>query len=215
MAPTLLDGERALVPRYETWAVRLGLLAWERGDVVYFRSPRATPRTLLERLTGGPFLIKRVAATARARPSSCATGRCSSTAPVPSRSRTRRARRLREPRAHARAARAPVRLGRQPLAARLARLARLRTRAEPAWRGARWWVVWPLVRHDQDGAKRLESAAAAVSAAPSGATARRPGVRGRPAVEARGARLHRVQDELHVLPQVDAELLGAAAHVVA
>ncbi len=62
MAPTLLDGERALVPRFETWAVRSGLQDWQVGDVVYFRSPGAAPRTLLERLTGGPFLIKRVVA---------------------------------------------------------------------------------------------------------------------------------------------------------
>jgi signal peptidase I len=62
MEPTLSDGERALVPRFETWAVRGGLKAWQPGDVVYFRSPSAAPRTLLERLTGGPFLIKRVVA---------------------------------------------------------------------------------------------------------------------------------------------------------
>ncbi len=62
MAPSLLDGERALVPRYETWAVRLGLRSWSSGDVVYFRAPGDTPRTLLERITGGPFVIKRVIA---------------------------------------------------------------------------------------------------------------------------------------------------------
>lgn len=64
MSPTLLDGERTLVPRYETWSVRLGLRSWEVGDVVYFRAPGDTPRTLLERLTGGPYVIKRVVATA-------------------------------------------------------------------------------------------------------------------------------------------------------
>ena len=62
MAPSLLDGERALVPRYETWAVRFGLRTWSVGDVVYFRAPGDTPRTLLERITGGPFVIKRVVA---------------------------------------------------------------------------------------------------------------------------------------------------------
>ncbi len=63
MEPTLADGERALVPRYETWAVRLGWHTWQRGDVLYFRAPGSTPRTMLERITGGPFLIKRVVAT--------------------------------------------------------------------------------------------------------------------------------------------------------
>lgn len=63
MTPTLLDGERTLVPRYETWAVRLGLRAWRVDDVVYFRAPGDAPRTLLERLTGGPYVIKRVVAT--------------------------------------------------------------------------------------------------------------------------------------------------------
>lgn len=63
MAPSLLDGERALVPRYETWAVRLGIHAWQHDDVVYFRAPNDTPRNLIDRLTGGPFLIKRVVAT--------------------------------------------------------------------------------------------------------------------------------------------------------
>ena len=62
MAPTLHDGDRALVPRYETWLQRLGVLAWRVGDVVYFRPPGATPRHWVERLTGGPFLIKRIVA---------------------------------------------------------------------------------------------------------------------------------------------------------
>lgn len=64
MTPTLHDGDRAWVPRYETWLVRLGLRDWTPGDVVYFRPPGAAPRTWIERLTGGPFLIKRVVAVA-------------------------------------------------------------------------------------------------------------------------------------------------------
>lgn len=64
MTPSLEDGDRAWVPRYETWMVRFGLRAWSPGDVVYFRAPGVAPRTWLERLTGGPFLIKRVVATA-------------------------------------------------------------------------------------------------------------------------------------------------------
>jgi len=62
MVPTLHDGERAWVPRYETWLHRLGIGQWRVGDVVYFRPPGSAPRNWLERLTGGPFLIKRVVA---------------------------------------------------------------------------------------------------------------------------------------------------------
>ncbi|MFU8887519.1 MAG: signal peptidase I [Trueperaceae bacterium] len=64
MTPTLQHGDRAWVPRFETWLVRAGLRDWSPGDVVYFRPPGAAPRTWIERLTGGPFLIKRVVATA-------------------------------------------------------------------------------------------------------------------------------------------------------
>jgi len=62
MEPSLRDGERALVPRYETWAVRFGMRAWRNGDVVYFRAPGDSPRNLLERVLGGPFVIKRIVA---------------------------------------------------------------------------------------------------------------------------------------------------------
>ncbi len=64
MTPTLQHGDRAWVPRFETWLVRLGWRSWTPGDVVYFRAPGAAPRTWIDRLTGGPFLIKRVVATA-------------------------------------------------------------------------------------------------------------------------------------------------------
>lgn len=66
MAPTLHDGERALVPRYETWWLRATGRTWSAGDVVYFRPPGAVPTSWVDRVTGGPFLIKRVAATAGA-----------------------------------------------------------------------------------------------------------------------------------------------------
>ena len=66
MAPTLLDGERALVPRYETWWLRATGGTWSPGDVVYFRPPSAAPTSWVDRVTGGPFLIKRVAAAAGA-----------------------------------------------------------------------------------------------------------------------------------------------------
>jgi signal peptidase I len=62
MEPTLHDGERALVPRYETWWRRERGSGWDAGDVVYFRPPGATPQGWVDRITGGPFLIKRVAA---------------------------------------------------------------------------------------------------------------------------------------------------------
>lgn len=62
MEPSLRDGERALVPRYETWAARLGAREWTVGDVVYFRAPGDSPRNVVERVLGGPFVIKRVVA---------------------------------------------------------------------------------------------------------------------------------------------------------
>ena len=64
MAPSLRDGERAWVPRYETWGHRIGLGQWRAGDVIYFRAPGAQPGGWVERLTGGPYLIKRVVAVA-------------------------------------------------------------------------------------------------------------------------------------------------------
>ena len=64
MAPTLQDGDRAWVPRFETWLERLDLRSWAAGDVVYFRPPGSSPQTWVDRLTGGPFLIKRVVAVA-------------------------------------------------------------------------------------------------------------------------------------------------------
>ncbi|MDF1522753.1 MAG: signal peptidase I [Trueperaceae bacterium] len=64
MEPTIHDGERALVPRYETWWVLLRGASWDAGDVVYFRPPGAAPKGWVDRITGGPFLIKRVAAIA-------------------------------------------------------------------------------------------------------------------------------------------------------
>jgi signal peptidase I len=62
MTPTLRDGERAWVPRYETWWQRLDQKSWRPGDVVYFRVPGAQPRSWLERLSGGPYVIKRIVA---------------------------------------------------------------------------------------------------------------------------------------------------------
>lgn len=39
MFPTLQSGERVLVPKWETWLVRFGLMEWRRG-----RSPSSSPR---------------------------------------------------------------------------------------------------------------------------------------------------------------------------
>jgi len=59
MLPTLHDGERAWVPRYEAWwpPSKRGAV---RGDIVFFRPPGAAPSTALDRLLGGPFVVKRV-----------------------------------------------------------------------------------------------------------------------------------------------------------
>ncbi len=64
MAPTLRDGDRAWVPRFETWLERWGVGTWAAGDVVFFRPPGSSPDTWVDRLTGGPYLIKRVVAVA-------------------------------------------------------------------------------------------------------------------------------------------------------
>lgn len=64
MQPTLQDGERALVPRYESWWLRWTGGSWQQGDLVYFQAPGSRARTWVERISGGPYLIKRVAAVA-------------------------------------------------------------------------------------------------------------------------------------------------------
>lgn len=67
MRPTLHDGERALVPKYEVWLRRLGFGHYQRGEIVYFRAPSdyngATRRVPLLGLDYRPFLIKRIVAT--------------------------------------------------------------------------------------------------------------------------------------------------------
>lgn len=60
MEPTLFDGERAVVPRYETWLHRLGIGAFERGDIVYFPSPEQEPGAVCPWFC--THLIKRVVA---------------------------------------------------------------------------------------------------------------------------------------------------------
>jgi signal peptidase I len=55
MEPTLRDGDRVLVPRYETWLHRFGVGSFGRGDVVYFPDPQADGAF-------PPHLIKRIVA---------------------------------------------------------------------------------------------------------------------------------------------------------
>jgi signal peptidase I len=55
MTPTLADGDRVLVPKYETWLHRLGFGTFTRGDVVYFPDPLAEGAFR-------PHLIKRIVA---------------------------------------------------------------------------------------------------------------------------------------------------------
>lgn len=55
MEPTLHDGDRVLVPRYETWLHRFGVGSFGRSDVVYFPDPQADGAF-------PPHLIKRIVA---------------------------------------------------------------------------------------------------------------------------------------------------------
>lgn len=151
MAPTLHDGERALVPRYETWWHRLRGTPWAPGDVVYFRAPNAAPRTWVERLTGGPLLIKRVAAIGGSTVA-LERGRLvvdGAVVPEPYLAGTR------VPPTGAAAVVVPVDavfvLGdnRAPLASRDSRAFGPVPAASIAGRAA--WVVWPPLRRDGDG----------------------------------------------------------------
>ena len=54
MVPTLLPGEIALVPRYETWLHRLGIKNFGQRDVVFFRSPIDQKRHLIKRIVATP-----------------------------------------------------------------------------------------------------------------------------------------------------------------
>lgn len=67
MMPNLRNGERVIVPKYETWLHRLGIGEFERGDVVVFKPPRAAAEVAprLRRSFAGlweyrPHLIKRI-----------------------------------------------------------------------------------------------------------------------------------------------------------
>ena len=202
MAPSLLDGERALVPRYETWAVRLGLRTWQSDDVVYFRAPSDAPRNLVDRLTGGPFLIKRVVATG------------GQTVELRHGALLVDGERRDEPFTGALPA-ASFSLGptlvpvghlfvlgdnRTPLGSRDSRAFGPVALSSVAGRAA--WVVWPLVRARPDGAwawnvrrvpRRRRAAGSRRPASP-------PALAAAVEPQARSAPLHRLEHELHVLP---------------
>jgi signal peptidase I len=67
MMPTLLNGDRVFVPKYETWLVRFGLLHWKPGEIVIVRPPAGTPNAYARfPVLGFPFrayFIKRIVAT--------------------------------------------------------------------------------------------------------------------------------------------------------
>lgn len=65
MQPTLHHGERALVPKFETWLHRAGIGQFQRGDIVYFRPPEDVPGVSTQRIPlldieYRPFFIKRI-----------------------------------------------------------------------------------------------------------------------------------------------------------
>lgn len=60
MSPTLIDGERVLIPRYETWLHRLGIGSFAPGDVVYFPSPDQEEGAVCPLFC--TYLIKRIVA---------------------------------------------------------------------------------------------------------------------------------------------------------
>ncbi|MFN3267110.1 MAG: signal peptidase I [Deinococcales bacterium] len=68
--PSIRDGERVFVPKYEMWLSRLGIMSYKRGDLVVLKPPkdagRVQPIPLLgdvfRNLTYKPFYIKRIVA---------------------------------------------------------------------------------------------------------------------------------------------------------
>jgi len=66
MNPTLIDGERAFVPRYEVWLARAGGHAWQLGDIVYFTPPDREMRDTAFTLRNDQWVIKRVVAVGEA-----------------------------------------------------------------------------------------------------------------------------------------------------
>ncbi|MGK0617996.1 signal peptidase I [Meiothermus cerbereus] len=64
MNPTLLNGERVFVPKYETWLVRFGLMQWRRGEIAIVKPPEGTPNAVAQFPVLGfqfrAFFIKRI-----------------------------------------------------------------------------------------------------------------------------------------------------------
>ncbi len=66
MNPTLENGERVVVPKFRTWAVRLGLDEWKRGEIAIIKPPPGAPYSVATFPVLGfkfrPFFIKRIVA---------------------------------------------------------------------------------------------------------------------------------------------------------
>jgi len=64
MNPSLQNGERVFVPKYETWLVRFGLKQWQRGEVAIVKPPEGTPNGVAQFPVLGfefrAFFIKRI-----------------------------------------------------------------------------------------------------------------------------------------------------------
>ncbi len=61
MMPSLRNGERVVIPKYETWLHKAGVGQFSRGDVLIFKPPPGTLSTsFLGLWTTRPFLIKRL-----------------------------------------------------------------------------------------------------------------------------------------------------------
>jgi len=67
MMPNLRNGERIVIPKFETWLHRLGIGSFQRGDIVVFKPPGAVPgveRSFYGLWNYRPYFIKRVVAVA-------------------------------------------------------------------------------------------------------------------------------------------------------
>lgn len=66
MFPTLRNGEWVLVPKWETWLVRLGLTEWRRGEIAVLKPPEGAPYSVARFPVLGfsfrAFFIKRIVA---------------------------------------------------------------------------------------------------------------------------------------------------------
>ncbi len=66
MTPTLQNGERVLVPKYEMWLARFGMRQWQRGEIVIVKPPFGAPNSTTAFPIIGfrfrPYFIKRVVA---------------------------------------------------------------------------------------------------------------------------------------------------------